>query len=299
MDKGNTRFLIFKGLFMIYEFSIKDIPNELKFGGIYCIFSKDGKKYIGSSHRIYRRIKEHRSMLRDGIHHNNYLQNTFNKYGEDYFGFLVIEKIDDINLLIETEQKYLDFFGSYHRDLGYNISPTAGNTLGCKQSEEVCRKKSERMIGSKNPFYGKRHSEEIRKIISENLKGKRLGIASGMKGKKHSEEAKKKIALAGTGRFPSQEVRSKISKNLKDSESFREYHKRRKEQKVGCRIFTDEDKEYIRQQYDKNIAIYIIAKEIKTSRTLLGNYIKEWGFPKRERSSVCKIGHNRNKELVG
>jgi len=55
---------------------------------------------------------------------------------------------------------------------------------GSKHSEESKKKMSEskkgKMVGEKNPFYGKTHSEETRKKISE----AGIGRPSPMKGKK-------------------------------------------------------------------------------------------------------------------
>jgi hypothetical protein len=59
--------------------------------GIYCIFNKITKKrYIGSAsgkHGFRARWRNHKWRLRNGKHHSLYLQNAWNKYGEDSFEF--------------------------------------------------------------------------------------------------------------------------------------------------------------------------------------------------------------------
>ena len=60
--------------------------------------------------------------------------------------------------------------------------------MGRKHTEEAKRKISFLTTGSKNPFYGKKHSMETRKKISESHKGKKL-----------SEEHKKRISQAERG----------------------------------------------------------------------------------------------------
>lgn len=59
------------------------------------------------------------------------------------------------------------------------------------------------LIGSDNPIHGKNHSEETRKKMSENRKGKYKGIPK-------SEEHKRKIALSNTGKKHSEESINKM-----------------------------------------------------------------------------------------
>jgi group I intron endonuclease len=66
--------------------------KEIK-SGIYCIENKKNhKKYIGWSTAIHLRWKKHKSELKMNTHHNNYLQNAWNKKGEKNFKFFVIEE---------------------------------------------------------------------------------------------------------------------------------------------------------------------------------------------------------------
>lgn len=52
---------------------------------------------------------------------------------------------------------------------------------------------SEMFSGEKNPFYGKHHSDETKKKISKNRKGKCAGENHPFYGKKHSEVNEKII----------------------------------------------------------------------------------------------------------
>jgi len=74
--------------------------------GIYKINCND-KFYIGSSKNIQQRYYKHRTELRKGVHKNEHLQNTYNKYGEEKF---IIEIIDICNIDEQylKEQYYLD-----------------------------------------------------------------------------------------------------------------------------------------------------------------------------------------------
>ena len=78
-----------------------------------------------------------------------------------------------------------------------------GMKLSSKQYERVrleySNYKSNDMKGENNSFYGKRHSEETRKLLSENRKGKFCGKDNSMFGKTHSDEAKQKLREANLG----------------------------------------------------------------------------------------------------
>ena len=70
-----------------------------------------------------------------------------------------------------------------------------------------CKNISESQMGENNSFYGKRHSEETRKILSEMNRGEN----NSNYGKHLSDEIKKKISVANTGRIISDETRKKLS----------------------------------------------------------------------------------------
>ena len=106
---------------------------EISSPGIYGIISEShGHIYIGSSDDILRRKKQHLSALRHNKHHCKYLQNSWNKYGENSFKFIVIEKMEIIHedVAIEKirrfryEQKYIDLFSG--TNYLYNSTKTVG-----------------------------------------------------------------------------------------------------------------------------------------------------------------------------
>ena len=116
--------------------------ENIKKSGIYKITNTvNNKMYIGSAKCFYNRWKSHFLELNRNNHKNEYLQSAWNKYGGDSFKIEIIELVDiisnDKNLLIEREQYWLDYYQSYDREIGYNLCPTAKNSLGYKHSEET------------------------------------------------------------------------------------------------------------------------------------------------------------------
>lgn len=109
--------------------------------GIYKILNQNnGKFYIGSAVNLSTRWREHVWQLNKGLHINRHLQSSWKKHGESAFDFVVIERIDDEAKLIEREQSYLDEFRPFDPAIGYNLSPTAGSTLGVPCSPEKAAK---------------------------------------------------------------------------------------------------------------------------------------------------------------
>lgn len=101
--------------------------------GIYRITCTVTKKiYIGSAINLRKRRKEHFRTLRRKTHSNQYLQNAWNKYGEQSFTFEVVEYVLPLSLTAR-EQYWLDKIKPFGRK-GFNLAPTAGSTLGCKRS---------------------------------------------------------------------------------------------------------------------------------------------------------------------
>lgn len=118
--------------------------------GIYEITNiVSGKKYIGSSVNIKKRWKEHKYELKNNIHPNQHLQNSYNKHGVDVFIFKKIESVEPC-FLIKREQYYID---KYDFKSLYNIAPNAGSPLGIKVSEKT-KKKLSKLI----TFKGETHS---------------------------------------------------------------------------------------------------------------------------------------------
>jgi group I intron endonuclease len=190
--------------------------------GIYRIKNLKNKKcYYGSSKNIEKRWRTHLNNLKNGKHHNDHLQRSWDKYGEDNFVFELVEECNE-TILLELEQKYLDLNPEFnigikssggdnltknpnkedivrritqsvrkryelmsederkekhsqpmdknpnwkggtsfkYCECGVKISPTNNSCINCRDKS-----------GNKNPFFGKQHTEETKKRLSEKRKG--------------------------------------------------------------------------------------------------------------------------------
>lgn len=177
--------------------------------GIYKIqHLASGKVYIGSAANIDRRWKEHKAYLLRGNHHSIKLQRAWDKYGAGAFEFSVVESVEEVALLIEREQQWIDRTGA--AVVGFNISPTAASCLGVKH-------KPESLANYGSNYRGKSLSPEHRRKIAESNRGKarseesRARMSAAKKGTTLSPEARQKVSEALRGRVKSPETRQKLS----------------------------------------------------------------------------------------
>lgn len=167
-------------------------------GVVYSITNKINHKiYIGQTTNFKRRVWEHKNYLVKGKHKNHYLQSDYNKYGLSNFEFKIEAK--DLcrkdRLLKETE--LINYYGGIESINVYNFQDNINE------------------------------NEEMRKLVSENQKGKIIKPESIEKMRKkligrtlteehiqHIKQATRKfIGEANPAKRP--EVRQKISKAVK------------------------------------------------------------------------------------
>lgn len=91
--------------------------------GIYSIKNKiNGKIYIGQTQDIDKRWNQHINNLNKNKHINIYLQNAWNKYGQDNFDFNVIEITNTKIELNDKESYYIKLYKSNNSEYGYNLT---------------------------------------------------------------------------------------------------------------------------------------------------------------------------------
>lgn len=198
--------------------------NEFN-GLVYKVTNKiNGKGYVGITTQTFKQRKREHFQDTRYSRGNSYFHKALRKYGPENFTWEIehenIKNKDDlIKLEIEGIEKHVTFhiFGN-----GYNLTKGGEGRYGYKLSEEEKRHLSEihkgriyspetiqRMSeakkgmydGEKNPNYGKTHTDEAKRKISEKTKERyKDKTKCPMYGKTFSDEHKKKISKNRKGK---------------------------------------------------------------------------------------------------
>lgn len=124
----------------------------------------NGKQYIG----------------RDGKNNPNYLgsgpliKRAIKKYGKENFIKEVIEECHSFEQMVEREEYWLNYYDVGNDPSFYNLQNSGKGVI---------------LMGNRNPFYGKKHSDETKQKLRE------INI-----GRKHTEETIKKLRLINKGK---------------------------------------------------------------------------------------------------
>ena len=155
--------------------------------------------YVGQSTEINTRWIKHRYQLRHNIHKNTHLQNSFNKYGENNFEFVILQECEE-KQLNKLEQSTID------------DNPDCYNMV--KYVEDV--------RGKKNPFFGKKHRESSKLLMSKWKKKNFLGINNPNYGNKQTKETVIKMALNNSHTKLSVDDVKQIADMLKENSTHQE-----------------------------------------------------------------------------
>lgn len=118
--------------------------------------------YVGATHRIDKRPREHWALLARGQHSNHHLQADYDKHGADCFAYFIIEPVPDRTKLKEREQDAIA--RARAAGVAYNMKQAGGNPGGYKLSEETRLKQSKAKRGKKKPpGFGKEIGELTKK----------------------------------------------------------------------------------------------------------------------------------------
>jgi group I intron endonuclease len=178
---------------------------------VYCTTNKiNGKKYIGSD------SKNNPKYYGSGVH----VKKAIKKYGKINFTKQILCEVNDIDLMRELEEYWIEYFNAYHNPLFYNATKYACGIT--KATEYQKQKTSEANKGHKYNL-GRKFTESQKQKISE-----------ANKGKKHTEEyklEKKQRALGNKyalGYKFTQEQKDKISNSKTGHKCYKEVDRNKK-----------------------------------------------------------------------
>lgn len=244
--------------------------------GIYCIQNNLNKKvYIGQSWNIKERFSEHKRLLNLNSHGNRHLQASWNKYGSTNFVFSVIcdlswienlEKSHAQKILDSAEILWLNYFGGENSNLTYNIkSGGMGGTYSEEYKKWLSDNRKGKFAGKSNSMYGKHHTQATKDKISKSRKGKCAGVNNPRYGKTISEEIRRKISLAHKNRIQSDDEIKKrkltMQKLRQDPEFQAKLNKGLKEAAKKRRKYSNEFVIMLRQRHSKGDSIKSLSKE--------------------------------------
>lgn len=147
--------------------TIQIVKIEEKLSGIYLLTNEiTGKSYIGQSINVRSRLYTHRCGARKGRNDCPLLYHAIRKYGWDNFSCTILEAVDPA-LLDQREAYWVSLYNVVED--GYNMDQGGLHRQHSPERRDRIRKSR----------VGYKHSEETRKLISEN---------SAIKGKQQSPE---------------------------------------------------------------------------------------------------------------
>jgi len=192
--------------------------------GVYAIKnSLNGRLYVGSSHNIAERTRQHFNLLKNGKHSNSPMQADWGAFGSEAFEKVLLEECEP-EALVATEQRWLDKLAPFGAQ-GYNKNKSAASGYAGRRmndetkaklaeaQREYQRKNGNAMKGKKRPDLAVRNrTSEISEKRREQI---RAGNSARFKGKTLSPEHRAKISAALKGKKKSAAHRKSLSDSKK------------------------------------------------------------------------------------
>ena len=177
-------------------------------GYIYKITNLVNQKiYIGQTNNPKRRWAEHKCIARHNFKYKSALYNAMRFYGIKNFQFQIVEECED-EIMPSREAYYIQQWNTICPN-GYNLTPGG-----------------EKVFGQYNPFFGKHHSDETKKKISEKNKGRKFSQEereacclrnarenNPFYGKHHSDATKQRIREANIANGTYQALSQRMREN--------------------------------------------------------------------------------------
>lgn len=193
--------------------------------GIYCIQNiVDGKRYIGKSKHVEKRLSDHRRSLLKPRHKdiNRHLYAAVSIYSIDNFTFSILEEHDILNekYLADRELYFMDEFNTCNREYGYNLRrDSSTHTIVHDETRKII---SENNIGILNPNYGNRWTPAMKEAMS-------LITQERHKSGKYGAEWRNKVGKASSNTWLNVEKKQRMAEKVSEAKSslrFYEYDKK-------------------------------------------------------------------------
>lgn len=247
--------------------------------GIYGIKNRINEKvYVGqTSESFLRRFWNHQWKLRNNSHDNIYLQNSWNKYGENNFEYFVIETVNNPSLLDELEIKYIDFYKKLEKS--YNMLLGGGGRRGFPLSDNV-----KKVIGEKNRqnMLGKKHSEETKHKMSIVRTGRHVDRKTDILNIELVKEIKQLLINGKTASEVSKilDVNYKLINNLISNNTWNTvnvdgWDEYRKNRKTYTRLSKKDHKEIYRLHFDEGYDKHKLAEMYNRTVTMIEKILRD------------------------
>ena len=213
----------------------------------------NNKFYVGSTNDSRERFRNHRKMLRGNRHHCKHLQASWNKYGEDFFKFEILEELEHSELLFAAEDIWLkEWVGKKEC---YNSGRSAAAPMRGIAKED-------------HPSFGKVLSDSEKETISVGLKKYYLTNTHHRTGVKLSRETIEKIALNRTP--PKGEAHYRYGKTVSD-ETKKKIGDAQRGVKKAPRVYTESGLKKAQENMKRNA----VRTEIKDIGYILNSFPQE------------------------
>ncbi len=148
---------------MLVEVQLKSV--DYKFSGIYQFVNKiDGKRYVGQSTYINKRVKNHKYASKKHFV-NNYFYSAIQKHGWNNFILSILEKVDDFSKLNEREEFWITSLDTCNSKKGYNLYYNPVKTkYGIPVSESTRAKIRQSSLGKKMSLETRLKMSEAKKL---------------------------------------------------------------------------------------------------------------------------------------
>lgn len=164
----------------------------------YCVYMHtnkiNGKKYIGQTCQTLKQRCGNNGKAYVGC---PYFYKAIIKYGWNNFKHEILFENLSFDEANQKEDAMIKLYNTTDSNNGYNLKGGGANPIPNAKTRQLI---SEKVLGENNGFYGKHHSIETRKRLSEARKGKYKGKENPNYGKKHTQEAKEKMRTSRRGK---------------------------------------------------------------------------------------------------